>query len=479
MFKSADDYRALCRLFTYQFNDLEMLAKAITRKTAWVSGQQSIAIGHQETLTYLGGDILRAIIDDLLFASNPNYAKGHLSPERDKLISKNVIAGVAEDLNIGAYILMDGADSGNFIRQGRAKILSDTLKALLAVLFLDSGRNYSLLRAFVKSHWTIPVVYTDSSHRFLPQYAPQYRGLYLSLGYKFKGVYLLTRALTRKSSVQEGLQDKALGHGETLATLGDGVLRMVMGDILLTSKPQAELEVVNEQMDKLVSNQRIAIIADRLDLDDYLVMGKGEQYNFEREGRNKILAATVEAIIGAIFLDSDRNYRIIKQFIEQHWQLIKPAPQPAPQFESGAYTSSSTSQRTYAKSTPPPSYTNTSSSRSSSYATPESSAYPRSARNRYDEGSSSYSSDKFSYPSYRSARYQPDSDSSSSDEDNVGPGLGTFLAAAGLFAAGAAAVYHFTKDDEKESNTNSTSAEQAKQQQKDKARDNSEGCLIA
>jgi ribonuclease-3 len=141
------------------------------------------------------------------------------------------------------------------------------------------------------------------------------------IGYHFKDVDLLRQALTRKSAILEHKQLEAVGHNETLATLGDGLLRAVIDDILMEIKPDYAKGELSPQRDELVNNIKLAKIAQEINLGSFLIMGKGEQKNHLGSGKNKILATSLEALIGAIFQDSKRDYLTIKKFIIKHWKL--------------------------------------------------------------------------------------------------------------------------------------------------------------
>ena len=141
------------------------------------------------------------------------------------------------------------------------------------------------------------------------------------LGYDFKNEILLAQAITRKSGLQESYQDKSVGHNETLATLGDGILRAVIDRVLIETNPTFAKGELSPERDKLVNNKLLCQIAEKLELQQFIIIGKGEKKNLQTEGRTKILATCLEAIIGAIFIDCNESFTIIKKFIIQHWDL--------------------------------------------------------------------------------------------------------------------------------------------------------------
>jgi ankyrin repeat protein len=139
------------------------------------------------------------------------------------------------------------------------------------------------------------------------------------LGYTFNNKVLLQQAITRKSALNEGREEKKVGHNETFATLGDGLLRTVIDDILMEINPDYAKGALSPNRDKLVNNAKLAEIARTCKLERLLIMGRGEEHASKGKGNTTIMASTLEALIGAIFLDSGRDYHLVKKFIIQKW----------------------------------------------------------------------------------------------------------------------------------------------------------------
>lgn len=117
-----------------------------------------------------------------------------------------------------------------------------------------------------------------------------------TLGYEFQQTELLTQALTHRSAANK--------HNERLEFLGDSILSIVISDALYHQFPKATEGDLSRMRATLVRGDTLAIIAQEFKLGDYLNLGPGELKSggFRRES---ILADAVEAIIGAIYLDSD------------------------------------------------------------------------------------------------------------------------------------------------------------------------------
>lgn len=138
------------------------------------------------------------------------------------------------------------------------------------------------------------------------------------LGYTFKKVSLLQQAITRKSGLLEGKQEEAVGHNERLEFLGDSILRMTIDDILIFLNPNDNEGQLSQKRDDLVSKDGfLSLFAESIKLDQFIILGKGEKNNLYGSGKKKILNDVMEAIIAAIFLDCDKNYKIIFNFVSE------------------------------------------------------------------------------------------------------------------------------------------------------------------
>jgi ribonuclease-3 len=116
-----------------------------------------------------------------------------------------------------------------------------------------------------------------------------------ALGYTFCNEPLLLEALTHRSV--------GARNNERLEFLGDSILSFVVTSELYARFPECDEGELSRYRARLVKGDTLAVVARRLKLGDYLRLGPGEL----RSGgfdRDSILANTVEAIIGAIYLDS-------------------------------------------------------------------------------------------------------------------------------------------------------------------------------
>ena len=121
--------------------------------------------------------------------------------------------------------------------------------------------------------------------------------------YLFKDKGLLETALTHSSFANEHHLEKHQNN-ERLEFLGDAVLELVSSDVLFRRYPE-KLEVeLSKTRASLVCEPALAYCARKMNLGEYLRLGKGEDMTGGRD-RDSILSDALEAVIGSIFLDGD------------------------------------------------------------------------------------------------------------------------------------------------------------------------------
>jgi ribonuclease-3 len=119
--------------------------------------------------------------------------------------------------------------------------------------------------------------------------------------YAFQFPSLLKEALTHKSYVNES-PVKGIKDNERLEFLGDAVLDMVISEYLFERLPEAREGELSKLKSTVVSEPTLAEIARKINIGEYIVLGKGENLSQGR-GKNSLLANTLEAVIAAIYLD--------------------------------------------------------------------------------------------------------------------------------------------------------------------------------
>ncbi len=124
----------------------------------------------------------------------------------------------------------------------------------------------------------------------------QWEKLFNIIGYKFKDKKLCLQALTHRSYGSE--------NNERLEFLGDSLINSIISNKLYFKFKDANEGVLTKLRVRMVRGETLAQIAQGFGLSDYLRLGKGELKS-GGSSRQSILENTLEAIVGAIYLDSD------------------------------------------------------------------------------------------------------------------------------------------------------------------------------
>ncbi|PIQ66858.1 MAG: ribonuclease III, partial [Candidatus Zambryskibacteria bacterium CG11_big_fil_rev_8_21_14_0_20_40_24] len=125
---------------------------------------------------------------------------------------------------------------------------------------------------------------------------------------------ILKQAFVHRSYLNEN-KDFNIGHNERLEFLGDAVLELVITDYLYRKYPEKNEGEMTSLRSALVNSNTLYVVGVDLGINDYLLLSKGEKKDTGR-ARQYILANTMEAIIGAIYID--QGYEKVKDFIYRH-----------------------------------------------------------------------------------------------------------------------------------------------------------------
>jgi ribonuclease-3 len=91
-----------------------------------------------ERLEFLGDSVLNLIIGEYLFNKFPNEEEGFLTKVRAKMVNRNALSLVAENLNLGELLIIS-SNVPKSITHNSKSILSDALEALIGAVYLDKG----------------------------------------------------------------------------------------------------------------------------------------------------------------------------------------------------------------------------------------------------------------------------------------------------------------------------------------------------
>lgn len=145
------------------------------------------------------------------------------------------------------------------------------------------------------------------------------------IGYLFRDKRLLRQALTHSSFANEQKINKYDDY-ERLEFLGDAVLELISSDFIFRENPQMPEGQLTKRRSSIVCEPALAFCAREISLEQYILLGKGEEGTGGR-GRDSIISDVMEAVIGAIYLDSgiDEAQKFIHRFILsdlEHKQLF-------------------------------------------------------------------------------------------------------------------------------------------------------------
>nr|WP_300005390.1 ribonuclease III [Tissierella sp.] len=123
------------------------------------------------------------------------------------------------------------------------------------------------------------------------------------LNYIFENKNFLKTSLTHSSYANENRLG-VINSNERLEFLGDAILNLMVSQYLYKKYPEYPEGELTKIRAKVVCESSLAYIARKIHVGKYLLLGKGEEATGGRE-RESILADTIEAIIGAVYMDSD------------------------------------------------------------------------------------------------------------------------------------------------------------------------------
>ena len=128
-----------------------------------------------------------------------------------------------------------------------------------------------------------------------------FSGIEKNIGYVFENKGLIKTALTHSSYVNENKNSR---DNERLEFLGDSILSLVVSNYIFNYKSNLKEGELTKIRASCVCEKSLISVANKLKIGDYIRLGKGEQ-NSGGKKRTSILADATEAIIAAIYLDSD------------------------------------------------------------------------------------------------------------------------------------------------------------------------------
>ncbi len=142
------DIRFLEQTIGYTFHNKEYGIEAL-RHSSYVNENRTLALRSNERLEFLGDSVLSLVTSSCLFGLFESQPEGDLTKLRADLVCTRSLAGFARGIGLGDYVLLG---HGQELVGGRDqdKILEDAFEALLAAIYLDSGKDLEAVAGFLR-----------------------------------------------------------------------------------------------------------------------------------------------------------------------------------------------------------------------------------------------------------------------------------------------------------------------------------------
>jgi ribonuclease III len=142
----------------YRFGDRAVLLQSLTHKSHGheFMHEKPLALRDNERLEFLGDAILDVVVSDILLETFPNADEGQLSKMRAAVVNEKTLAALAKSLHLQDCVRL-GKGEAQTGGGEKPSILSSTLEALIAAIYLDGGFN---------------AVYPVVRHLFSPMFEP-------------------------------------------------------------------------------------------------------------------------------------------------------------------------------------------------------------------------------------------------------------------------------------------------------------------
>ena len=136
--------------------------------------------------------------------------------------------------------------------------------------------------------------------------------LEVAIGYKFKSISLLTLAMTHRSFSKD--------NNERLEFLGDALLSLFVSEHLYNRFDNLDEGKLTQFKAKIVSRENLTNIAESIELSKFIKAGKGEKLV-----DNSIVGNTLEALIGAVYLDSSlsRVNQVLNNLLKENLLILE------------------------------------------------------------------------------------------------------------------------------------------------------------
>jgi ribonuclease-3 len=131
-----EKFKELEKIIGTQIDDRNIYVEALIHRS-YLEENDTFTFSN-ERLEFLGDSVLNLIIGEYLFNKFPNEEEGFLTKVRAKMVNRNALSIVAENLNLGELLILS-SNVPKSITHNSKSILSDALEALIGAVYLDKG----------------------------------------------------------------------------------------------------------------------------------------------------------------------------------------------------------------------------------------------------------------------------------------------------------------------------------------------------
>ncbi len=134
--------------FHLHFNQPELIITALKHRS-YLNITNEDRIFSNERLEFLGDAVLDLVVTHYLYEKFPKRTEGELSKIKSILVSKPVLADVANQMSLGNFVLINWGEEKTGGRK-RQSILADAMEAIIGAIYLDQGLEAA--REFIQTH---------------------------------------------------------------------------------------------------------------------------------------------------------------------------------------------------------------------------------------------------------------------------------------------------------------------------------------
>jgi len=136
------------KIIEVTFKSEELIKTACTHRS-YLNEHKSTVKEHNERLEFLGDAVLELVVTDFLYRSYPKKPEGELTSWRAALVKTESLAELADELNVGQFLLMSRGEAKSGGRT-RMALLANMVEAIIGAIYLDQG--YDVAAKFIEKN---------------------------------------------------------------------------------------------------------------------------------------------------------------------------------------------------------------------------------------------------------------------------------------------------------------------------------------